>query len=125
MIEVVVASAVRTPFGRFGGTLKDFTLPRLGGMVVAEALRRAGVDPADVDELVMGVNLPGSDRSIARQVIIEAGIPEDKNAFTVDRACCSSMAAINQISRSIRLGEARVGVAGGTENMSMAMAMPP
>jgi acetyl-CoA C-acetyltransferase len=118
MTEVVVVSAVRTPFGRFGGTLKDFSLPELGGLVVAEALRRANVEPEAVDELVLGVNLPGSDRSIARQVVIKAGLPADKNAFTVDRACCSSMAAINQTSRSIRLDEARIAVAGGTENMS-------
>jgi acetyl-CoA C-acetyltransferase len=119
MNEVVVASAVRTPFGKFGGTLKDFTLPKLGGLVVTEALRRAKVEPEAVNELVMGVNLPGSDRSIARQVLIEAGLPEHKNAFTVDRACCSSLTAINQASRSIRLGDATVAVAGGTENMSL------
>jgi acetyl-CoA C-acetyltransferase len=118
MAEVVVVSAVRTPFGKFGGMLKDFSLPELGGLVVSAALERADVEPEAVDEVVMGVNLPGSDRSIARQVLIKAGIPAQKNAFTVDRACCSSMAAITQASRSIRLGEARVAVAGGTENMS-------
>lgn len=118
MTEIVVASAVRTPFGKFGGTLRDFSLPDLGGLVVAEAIRRAGIEPEEVDEVVMGVNLPGSDRSIARQVLIKAGIPETRNAFTVDRACCSSMAAITQASRSIRLGEAKINIAGGTENMS-------
>jgi acetyl-CoA C-acetyltransferase len=116
--EVVVVSAVRSPFGKFGGTLKDFTLPELGGQVVAEAIRRAGVDPADVEEVATGVNLPGSDRSIARQVLIAAGIPTNRVAYTVDRACCSSMAAISMASRAIRLGDTRVAVAGGTENMS-------
>ncbi len=116
--EVVVMSAVRSPFGKFGGTLKDFTLPALGGMVVAEAIRRAGITPEDVQEVATGVNLPGADRSIARQVLIEAGIPTDRVAYTVDRACCSSMAAVNMASRSLRLGEAAVAVAGGTENMS-------
>ena len=116
--EVAVISAVRSPFGKFGGTLKDFTLPELGGRVVAEAIRRAGVDPADVEEVATGVNLPGADRSIARQVLIEAGIPTNRVAYTVDRACCSSMAAISMASRSIRLGDTKVAVAGGTENMS-------
>lgn len=119
MNEVVVLSAVRTPFGAFGGTLKDFTLPELGGMVVAEALRRANIQPAEVDELAMGVNLPGSDRSIARQVALRAGLPDTALAFTVDRACCSSLTAINMVSRSLRLGDAQVVVAGGTENMSL------
>jgi len=73
--EVAVMSAVRSPFGKFGGTLKDFTLPALGGMVVAEAIRRAGITPEDVQEVATGVNLPGADRSIARKVLIEAGIP--------------------------------------------------
>lgn len=118
MHEVVVISAVRSPFGKFGGTLKDFTLSQLGGLVVAEAIRRAGIDPAEVDEVATGVNLPGADRSIARQVLIEAGIPPERVAYTVDRACCSSLAAITLASRSIRLGDARVAVAGGSENMS-------
>jgi acetyl-CoA C-acetyltransferase len=116
--EVEVISAVRSPFGKFGGTLKDFTLPELGGPVVAEAIRRAGIEPADVEEVATGVNLPGSDRSIARQVLIAAGIPTHRVAYTVDRACCSSMAAISMASRSIRLGDTAIAVAGGTENMS-------
>lgn len=119
MTEVVVLGAVRTPFGKFGGTLKDFTLPDLGGQVVAEALRQAGIAAQDVDEIALGVNLPGSDRSIARQAALRAGIPDETPAYTVDRACCSSLAAINMVSRSLRLGEARVTVGGGTENMSL------
>lgn len=116
--EVVVVSAVRSPFGKFGGVLKDFTLPKLGGIVAAEAIRRAGISPNDVQEVATGVNLPGGDRSIARQLLIAAGIPPDRVAYTVDRACCSSLAAINMASRSIRLGEANVALAGGVENMS-------
>ncbi len=115
---VAVISAARTPFGKFGGSLRDFSLPQLGGFVVAEAIRRAAIDPADVEEVATGVNLPGSDRSIARQVLIEAGIPTDRVAYTVDRACCSSMAATAMVSRSIRLGDAQIAVASGTENMS-------
>lgn len=117
--EVAVVSAVRSPFARFGGTLRDFTLPRLGGIVFAEAIRRAGIDPADVEEVATGVNLPGADRSIARQVLIEAGIPPSRVAYTVDRACCSSLAATSLASRSIRLGDVKIAAAGGTENMSM------
>jgi len=116
--EVAVISGVRSPFGRFGGALKDFTLPTLGGLVFAEAIRRAGIEPADVEEVATGVNLPGADRSIARQVLIEAGVPTNRVAYTVDRACCSSLAAVNMASRSIRLGEAEIALAGGTENMS-------
>lgn len=116
--EVVVIGAVRSPFGKFGGALKDFSLPKLGGPVVAEAIRRAGISPGEVEEVATGVNLPGADRSIARQVLVEAGIPPSRVAYTVDRACCSSMAAVNMASRSIRLGEAKVAVAGGVENMS-------
>jgi acetyl-CoA C-acetyltransferase len=116
--EVAVISAVRSPFGKFGGTLKDFTLPQLGGLVFAEAVRRAAIEPSEVEEVAAGVNLPGGDRSIARQVLIQAGIPTDRVAYTVDRACCSSLAAVNMASRSIRLGESSIALAGGTENMS-------
>lgn len=118
MNDVVIVSSVRTPFGSFGGALRDLSLPELGGPVVAEAIRRAGIDPADVEEVATGVNLPGADRSIARQVLIEAGIPPERVAYTVDRACCSSMAAVGLTARSIRVGDVRVAVAGGTENMS-------
>ena len=118
MHDVVIVSSARSPFGRFGGDLRDFTLPELGGLVFAEAIRRAGIDPADVEEVATGVNLPGADRSIARQVLIEAGIPPSSVAYTVDRACCSSMAAVSLTARSIRIGDVRVAAAGGTENMS-------
>src|SRR5260221_5158796 len=116
--DVAVISAVRSPFGKFGGTLKDFTLPQLGGLVFAEAIRRAGIQPEEVEEVATGVNLPGADRSIARQVLIDAGIPTNRVAYTVDRACCSSLAAVAMASRSIRPGEASIALAGGTENMS-------
>ena len=118
MRDVVIVSSARSPFGRFGGALRDFTLPELGGLVFAEAVRRAGIDPEEVEEVATGVNLPGADRSIARQVLIEAGIPAHRVAYTVDRACCSSMAAVSLATRSIRIGDATVAAAGGTENMS-------
>jgi len=116
--DVVIASGVRTAFGSFGGALKDFWLPELGGIVIREALRRAGVAPEEVDEVDLGINLPGSDRSIARQSMLKAGLPETVNANSVDRACCSSMAAITMARRGIQAGDVNIAVAGGTENMS-------
>jgi acetyl-CoA C-acetyltransferase len=116
--DVAVLAAARTPFGRFGGSLRDFTIPALGATVVAEVVRRAGIASGDVDEVAMGVNLPGADRSLARQILIEAGIPPERVAYTVDRACCSSLAAITLASRSLRLGDSTIAVAGGSENMS-------
>jgi acetyl-CoA C-acetyltransferase len=115
---VAIVGAARTPFGKFGGALRSLSLPELGTHAATAALQRAGLEPADVDELALGVNFPGSDRSIARQVALRVGIPEDRNAYTVDRACCSSLAAIGMAVRSIRAGEARVALAGGAENLS-------
>jgi acetyl-CoA C-acetyltransferase len=116
--DVAVLAAARSPFGKFGGALRDFTIPELGGSVFAEALRRSGLSPEDVDEVAVGVNLPGADRSLARQVLIRAGLPPERVAYTVDRACCSSLAAITLASRSLRLGDAAVAMAGGSENLS-------
>ena len=82
------------------------------------ALEDADIGPERVDEMVVGVNFPGGDRSIARQVQLRAGVPDDRVSYTVDRACCSSLAAISAASRSIRLGEVQVAVAGGVENLS-------
>ncbi|MBI4444474.1 MAG: acetyl-CoA C-acyltransferase [Acidobacteria bacterium] len=119
MKNVVITGAVRTPFGNFGGVLKDFTLPELGARAIRCALERAQVKPEEVEEIALGINLPGADRSITRQAALRAGIPEEKVAYSVDRACCSSMVAVNLIARAIRVGDIQIGVAGGTENMSM------
>ena len=80
MQDVVIVSSARSPFGRFGGALRDVTLPELGGLVYAEAIRRAGIEADEVEEVATGVNLPGADRSIARQVLIESGIPPHRVA---------------------------------------------
>ena len=101
--EVVVVSAVRSPFGKFGGALKDFTLPKLGGPVAAEAIRRAGISPEDVQEVATGVNLPGGDRSIARQLLIAAGIPTVRFADSAD---------VQGPSRDEALAECRAGILG-------------
>jgi acetyl-CoA C-acetyltransferase len=98
--------------------MRDLSLSELGRSVVHAALVRSGVTGDDVDELAFGVNFPGSDRSVARQLALKAGIPDDRPAYTVDRACCSSLAAITLAARSLRLGEADVVVAGGAENLS-------
>ncbi len=118
MEEVVIISAVRTPFGRFGGMLRDVPLVDLGGLVIKEVLRRIDLEPKEVEEVCMGVNFPGADRAVARQSALEGGIPDEVPAFTVDRACCSSLTAIGIEYSNIQNGTVSVAVAGGTENLS-------
>jgi acetyl-CoA C-acetyltransferase len=116
--DVVILGAKRTPFGRFGGPLAPLTIPQLGAHAARAALADAEVGADEVDEVVLGVNLPGSDRSIARQTALQAGVPDDRSAYTVDRACCSSLTAIALGARAIQVGDARVALAGGAENMA-------
>jgi acetyl-CoA C-acetyltransferase len=116
--SVYVIGYARTPFGKFGGALRTLSLPQLGALSMTSALERAGIEPTRVDELALGVNFPGGDRSLARQVALRANVPDDRVAYTVDRACCSSLTAINLASKSIRLGEAAIALAGGVENLS-------
>lgn len=116
--EVVIASAVRTPFDKFGGPMKDLSTVEMGGWVIKEAVMRAGVKPEEVDEVYLGINMPSSNRSIARQAALKAGLPEEVNSLTVDRACCSAMAAVGMGYRAIALGEANIAIGGGSENMS-------
>jgi acetyl-CoA C-acetyltransferase len=116
--DIVLVGAARTPFARFGGALAALSIPDLASRAIVEALARSGVEPTEVDEVALGVNLPGSDRSLARQALLRAGIPTDSVAYTVDRACCSSLAAITLAARSLQLAESTIAVAGGAENMS-------
>ena len=116
--DCVLVAGRRTPFGRFGGALRALRIPELAGTAIRAALVDVGLEPDTVDELVLGVNLPGSDRSIARQALLQAGIPESRNAFTVDRACCSSMTAVALAARAVRSGDVAWVVAGGGENLS-------
>jgi len=118
MEEVVIVSSVRTPFGKFGGRLRDVSLVELGGLVIKEALRRIDLNPGEVEEVCMGVNFPGSDREIARQCALKGGVPDQIPAFTVDRACCSSLTAVGVEYLNLRNGGASVAIAGGTENLS-------
>lgn len=116
--EVVIVAAARTPFDKFGGIMKDIPNFELGATVFKEVIQRANIDPEDVDEVYLGINMPTQNRSLARQAAIKAGIPVTVNATTLDRACCSSMVAIAMGYRAIALGEAEVSVCGGAENLS-------
>jgi len=116
--EVVIASAVRTPFDKFGGPMARLSTVEMGSIVIKEAVGRAKVAPQDVDEVYLGINMPTANRSIARQAALKAGLPETCNSLTVDRACCSSLAAIAMGYRAIALGEADIAVGGGSENLS-------
>jgi acetyl-CoA C-acetyltransferase len=119
--DVVIVSAVRTPFGRFDGVLKDVPSIDLGVMVVKEVLRRIQLDPSEVDELYYGTCIPAEYAPYlnvpARQITLLAGFPADSISLTLDRACCSSMTALRLGFRAIRSGEADVAIACGAENM--------
>jgi len=117
--QVVVTAARRTPIGKFMGAFLDAPAPVLGATAVRAALASARVDPAQVDEVVFGhARLAGTGPNPARQVVRGAGLPDAVPAFTVNKACGSGLKAIVLAAQSIRLGEARVVVAGGMENMS-------
>jgi len=116
--SIAVLGLARTPFGRFGGALRDVDVRDLGAFAIANAVERAGVDPDAVDEVILGVNFPGSRRSVARQASLRAGLRDSLNAVTVDRACCSSLTAVRLASQSLRTGDTSLAVAGGAENLS-------
>ncbi len=116
--EVVITGAARTPFDKFGGIMRDISTVEMGAMVYAAAIKRAGIHAAEIEEAYLGINMPSANRSIARQAALKAGIPEESNALTVDRACCSSIAAIAMGYRAVALGEADIVIGGGAENMS-------
>jgi acetyl-CoA C-acetyltransferase len=117
--ESVIVSAVRTPTGKFLGGLKSFTAPQLGALVVAEAVRRAGIDPEIVDECVMGnVVSAGLGQNPARQAALRGGLPEHVAALTVNKVCGSGLKAVMLADQGIRVGDIDVAVAGGMESMS-------
>jgi acetyl-CoA C-acetyltransferase len=119
MREVVVAGAVRTPIGRFGGSLAALTAADLGAAAAREALARAGILPSQVDETIFGcARQAGGGPNVARQVGVRAGIPQEVPAFTVNMACGSGLKAIDLAFRAVRDGDADVVLAGGTESMS-------
>jgi acetyl-CoA C-acetyltransferase len=119
MREVVIVSAVRLPTGKFLGALKDFTAPQLGALVVREAVVRAGVDPASVDECIMGnVVSAGLGQAPARQAALGAGLPESVAALTINKVCGSGLKAVMLAAQGIATGDIDVAVAGGMESMS-------
>ena len=121
MKEIVLAGAVRTAMGKFGGTLASTPAAQLGSIVIKEALNRAGVKPEQVDEVIMGcVIQAGLGQNVARQASMYAGIPQEVPSFTINNVCGSGLKAINIAAALISAGEADIIVAGGMENMSMA-----
>lgn len=121
MKEVVIVSACRTAIGKFGGGFKDTPAVELGAVVIAEALKRAGIEGKDVDEVVMGNVLQAAQgQNPARQAMIKAGMPIEVPALTVNKVCGSGLRCVSLAAQMIKAGDADVIVAGGMENMSMA-----
>jgi len=117
--KVVILSAVRTPIGKYGGAFKETSAVSLGVSASGEAMKRAGVSPDQVDEMIFGMARQAGNRpNPARQVLYRSGIPVERTAFTVNQACASGMKAIALGCQSLLLGENKIVLAGGTENMS-------
>lgn len=122
MPEAVIINAVRTPIGAQGGALASVRPDDLAALVIAEVVRRAGVDPAHVEEVYLGcANQAGEDnRNVARMAVLLAGFPVEVAAVTFNRLCASGLAAVNAAARAIKAGEGEVFIAGGVESMSRA-----
>lgn len=121
MREIVIASAVRTPIGDFNGMLRDISAAELGAVVIAEAIRRAGLQAGAVDEVIMGNVLPtGLGQNPARQAMLKAGVHVDAGAITVNKVCGSGLKAVMLAAQAIACGDADIIVAGGMENMNQA-----
>lgn len=119
MSNVMIAQAARTPFGRFGGKLRDYSAVELGSLAARAVLEKAGLAPDEVDESFFGTALLAASTSVAaRQINFKIGIPDDRPSLTLDRACCSSMTGIGLGLMRIRLEEAGVVLAGGIESSS-------
>jgi len=119
MKEAVIVSGIRTALGKFAGSLTPFSAPQLGGIVIKEAINRAGIQPQEIDEVIMGnVVSAGLGQNIARQSGINAGLPYRFGALSVNKVCGSSLKAVMLAAQAIKLGDADVIVAGGTESMT-------
>jgi acetyl-CoA C-acetyltransferase len=124
--EAVIISAVRTPVGKFLGALKSFKATDLGAIVVREAVKRAGVAPADVDEVIMGcVIQAGLGQNPARQAALKGGLPDTVSAVTVNKVCGSGLKAVMMAAQGVQLGDTEIVVAGGMESMSNAPYLLP
>lgn len=119
MNEVVIVSGVRTAQGRFSGSLSGFSAPQLGGIAIKGAVKKAGINPSEIDEVIMGnVVQAGLGQNVARQAAINAGIPYDAGAFHVDKVCGSSLKAVVLAAQAIKSNDAECIVAGGMESMT-------
>ncbi len=119
--ETVILSACRTPVGRFLGALSDVPAVKLGGIAIAEAVKRAGLEPAEVDEVIVGnVLQAGQGQNPGRLALHAAGLPDEVPAVTVNKLCGSSMKALHFATQAVTCGDAEVVVAAGMENMSLA-----
>ncbi len=121
MEQAVIVSALRTPVGSFGQSLCNISAVQLGVTVATEILNRTGLDPAQVDEVILGnVLQAGQGQNPARQVTIHAGLPQEVPAMTINKVCASGLKSVALAAQSIMLGDAQVILAGGIENMSLA-----
>src|SRR5215210_949867 len=119
MSNVYLAGSVRTPIGRFGGSLAEWTAADMGARVALESLKRARLAPYEIQDSVWGcARQAGGGPNVARQITYRAGVPERVPAFTVNQACGSGLRAIIMAAEAIMLGRARAVLAGGTESMS-------
>jgi acetyl-CoA C-acetyltransferase len=126
MRDVVIVSGVRTPVGKFLGSLSDVTATQLGAVVVREAVRRAQLKPEQIDECIMGnVVQAGLGQNPARQAALYGGLPPEVSAFTVNMVCGSGLRAVSLAAQSIRTGDAEIVVAGGMESMTNAPYLLP
>jgi acetyl-CoA C-acetyltransferase len=124
--DVVIISGVRTPVGKFQGSLSDFTAPQLGAVVVREAVKRAAIDPKQVDECIMGnVVSAGLGQNPARQAAIFGGLPPEVGAMTINKVCGSGLKAVALAAQAIQTGNSNIVVAGGMESMTNAPYLLP
>lgn len=126
MREVVIVSAARTPIGAFGGSLAGVSAVDLGVTAAKEAIKRAGIDPAVIDDVIIGNILSaGLGQNVARQIAIYSGIPDTVTAMTINKLCGSGLRAVSMAAQFIMLGDADVILAGGTESMTNAPYLVP
>ena len=119
MNDAYLVSGCRTPIGSFLGALSTIPAPRLGAIVVEEAVRRAGVNKADIQEVIMGnVLVAAEGQAPARQAALYAGLPESVECLTINKVCGSGLKAVMLAAQAIQIGDAEIIVAGGMESMS-------
>src|SRR6266481_10059218 len=126
MKDVVIVAAVRTPVGKFQGAFAEMTAVQLGAIAVREAVRRAGIAPASVDECLMGCVLPaGLGQNPARQAALQGGLPDTVSAMTINMVCGSGLKAVALAAQAVMAGDAEIVVAGGMESMTNAPYLLP